>query len=107
MALGSLFLLFIFMVLLGIAGTASLILVKTEKTNDIILVLMTAYSLVIAYESASAQPTNFVTQQIICWVIGAVAVIGTVLRFSTKKQLLISKLLVISSVLCGLYYLFF
>lgn len=107
MALGLLSLLFVLMAFLGIAGTASLLLVKSKKINDVILILMTVYSLVIAYLGASSQPSNFVTQQIVCWVIGVIAIIGTALRFITKKQLLLSKLLVILSVLGGLYCLFF
>lgn len=106
MALGYLFLVFVGMSILAIVGTALLFVVKNRNASDAILVSMTAFSLIIAYLNANAQPTNFVKEQIICWIIGAVALIGTVLRFSTKQQTIVSKLLVVLSVLSGIVYLF-
>lgn len=106
MALGLLFLLFVVMMIIALLGTTLLFLTKNKNINDVILVTMTAYSLVIAYLGAMGQPSNFVAQQLLCWGIGLVAVVGTGLRFALKKQLLISKVLVILSILSGLFSTF-
>lgn len=106
MALGILFILFVMMGLAGIIGSVLLFIVKNEKANDVILVLMAAYSLITAFVSATALPTNFVSQQIICWVIGFIAVIGAGIRFGTKTQSVLSKVLVVVSVLGGIANLF-
>nr|WP_302599093.1 hypothetical protein [uncultured Cellulosilyticum sp.] len=106
MALGALFLVFAGMSILAIIGTVLLFWVKNKNAVDVIMVLMTAYSLVIAYLGASGEPTNFVMQQIMHWIIGLVAIIGTGLRFTTNKQSIISKVLVAISVLAGIYTTF-
>lgn len=106
MALGSLFIVFVVMTVLAIISTVLLFKVKSSNVSDVILVLMTAYSILLAYLGANAEPTNFVVQQVIHWVIGFVAVAGTGVRFVTKKQSMISKVLVTLSVIGGLYTLF-
>lgn len=106
MALGILFILFVVMGLLGIISTVLLFLTKNKKTSDILMILMTAYSLIIAFLAATALPTNFVSKQIICWVISFIAVAGAGIHFGTKKQSVLSKLLVVVSVAGGLVNLF-
>ncbi|MEQ3339770.1 hypothetical protein [Clostridium butyricum] len=107
MALGFLFLLFIGMSILAIVGIVLLFIVKKNNTNDVLLVLMTAYSMSIAFLNATAQPTNFVGTQILAWVVGLVAIIGTAITLLTRKHLLISKILVSVSVIIGIYFLYF
>ena len=107
MALGYLFLLFVVMSVLAIAGAVLLFMVKKSNASDVLLILMTAYSITIAYVNATAQPTNFVGAQIFAWLIGLVAVVGAAVRFVTKKQLLLSKILVAGSVVVGIYVLYF
>ena len=107
MALGFLFLLFVGMSILAIVGIVLLFVVKKNNTNDVLLVLMTAYSMSIAYLNATAQPTNFVGTQILAWVVGLVAIIGTAITLLTRKHLLISKILVSGSVILGIYFLYF
>ena len=107
MALGFLFLLFIGMSILAIVGIVLLFVVKKNNTNDVLLVLMTAYSMSIAFLNATAQPTNFVGTQILAWVVGLVAIIGTAITLLTRKHLLISKRLVSVSVIIGIYFLYF
>lgn len=107
MALVLLFLWFVGMSVLAIVGTVLLFLVKKKNANDVILVIMTAYSMSIAYIDAISQPVNFVSTQVLAWVVGLIAVVGTGIRFFTKKQLLISKVLVAGSVIGGIYFLYF
>lgn len=107
MALGFLFLLFVGMSILTIVGIVLLFVVKKNNTSDVLLVLMTAYSMSIAYLNATSQPINFIGPQVFAWVVGSIAVIGTGIRFFTKKQLLISKILVSGSVVLGIYFLYF
>lgn len=107
MALGFLFLLFVGMSILAIVGIVLLFVVKKNNTNYVLLVLMTAYSMSIAFLNATAQPTNFVGTQILAWVVGLVAVIGTAITLLTRKHLLISKILVSGSVILGIYFLYF
>ena len=107
MALGFLFLLFVGMSILAIVGIVLLFVVKKNNTNDVLLVLMTAYSMSIAFLNATAQPTNFVGTQILAWVVGLIAIIGTAITLLTRKHLLISKILVSGSVILGIYFLYF
>ncbi|WP_394884455.1 hypothetical protein [Clostridium butyricum] len=107
MALGFLFLLFVGMSILAIVGIVLLFVVKKNNTSDVLLVLMTAYSMSIAYLNATSQPINFIGPQVFAWVVGSIAVIGTGIRFFIKKQLLISKILVSGSVVLGIYFLYF
>lgn len=107
MALGFLFLLFVGMSILAIVGIVLLFVVKKNNTSDVLLVLMTAYSMSIAYLNATSQPINFIGPQVFAWVVGSISVIGTGIRFFTKKQLLISKILVSGSVVLGIYFLYF
>ncbi|WP_455792736.1 hypothetical protein [Clostridium butyricum] len=107
MALGFLFLLFVGMSILAIIGIVLLFVVKKNNTNNVLLVLMTAYSMSIAFLNATAQPTNFVGTQILAWVVGLVAIIGTAITLLTRKHLLISKILVSGSVILGIYFLYF
>ncbi|WP_330681130.1 hypothetical protein [Clostridioides difficile] len=81
--------------------------VKKNNTNYVLLVLITAYSMSIAFLNATAQPTNFVGTQILAWVVGLVAIIGTAITLLTRKHLLISKILVSGSVILGIYFLYF
>ena len=107
MALGFLFLLFVGTSILAIVGIVLLFVVKKNNTNNVLLVLMTAYSMSIAFLNATAQPTNFVGTQILAWVVGLVAIIGTAITLLTRKHLLISKILVSGSVILGIYFLYF
>ncbi|MGG7147509.1 hypothetical protein ACQPVA_11955 [Clostridium butyricum] len=107
MALGFLFLLFVGMSILAIVGIVLLFVVKKNNTNNVLLVLMTAYSMSIAFLNATAQPTNFVGTQILAWVVGLVAIIGTAITLLTRKHLLISKILISGSVILGIYFLYF
>lgn len=106
MALGILFLIFVGMCLAAIVGVVLLFWLKTKKGLDVLLVLLTVYSLVIAFMGASGEPMNYVIQQVIHWLIGSVAIIGTSTRFIAKKQSVISKVLVSISVFAGIYYTF-
>lgn len=107
MALGLLFIMLVVMSLLGILGVVLLFWVKNPKASDVILILLTAYSLLIAFEGATSEPVNFVMMQVIHWLVGFVAVIGTAMRFMQKKQTVVSKVLVSISIFGGLYLLFF
>ncbi|WP_455804234.1 hypothetical protein [Clostridium butyricum] len=95
------------MSILAIIGIVLLFVVKKNNTNNVLLVLMTAYSMSIAFLNATAQPTNFVGTQILAWVVGLVAIIGTAITLLTRKHLLISKILVSGSVILGIYFLYF
>ncbi len=106
MAIGILFLMFVVMGILSIVGSVLLFILKSEKANNILLVLMTAYSIIIAFIAATAQPSNYVLHQFISWIIAFVAVAGTAYKFITKKQSVISNLMVAASVLGGICYLF-
>ena len=107
MALGILFLWFVGMSVLAIVGTVLLFTIKKSNTVDVILVLMTAYSMLIAYMNATAQSVDLIGAQVFAWIVGLMAVVGTGIRFFTKKQLLISKLLIAGSVIAGIYFLYF
>lgn len=107
MALGFLFLAFIIMSVLALVGTVLLFLVKKQRTNDIILVIMAAYSMTIAYMNATAQPINFVGPQIFAWVVGLVAIGAVAFRFITKKPTQLARILVAASVVIGMYGLYF
>ena len=107
MALGYLMLLFVGMSIVSIVGTVLLFVLKGKHASDITMVAMTFYALVIAYLNATAQPINFITQQVITWLIGLIAVVGCILYFAKKSSVPLAKGLVAISVAAGIAYLFF
>ncbi len=107
MALGYLVLAFIISGVLAIIGTILLLIIKKKRPVDILMVLMTAFSILTAYLNATSQPSNFIAEQITAWLIGLIAVGGLGLRFVKKEQILLSKLLVIGSTIVGVVYLYF
>jgi hypothetical protein len=107
MALGVLFLMCVGINLLGILGSIALFLVKKRKASDILMALMTLLSLFVAYLGATGEPSNFIFQRILHWVIGLIAVLGIGVRLKMQKPSVYSKVLVVVSVLGGIYYAFF
>ena len=107
MALASLFITFMVLGISVISCTLVLLLTKNPKLSDIMLIVLTVLSLVVAYMSATAQPVNFVKEQILAWIIGFVALVGLALRYMKKEQVPTSKLLVAASAISGVLYLFF
>ena len=107
MALGYLFLGFIGMSTLALAGIIALFILKEGTVYNTILILLTVFSLLIAFLSANAQPINFTTARIIVWAIGLVSIVGLGMHFISKKPLIASRLLISASVVLGIYKLFF
>ncbi len=106
MTIGIYFLLFAAMGAAAVIGSVLLFLIRQEKANDVILVLMTAYSLVIALISATALPYNYTFRQAVCWIIGLTAVAGAGIYLGTKKKAVWGQAVVAVSVLAGMANLF-
>lgn len=106
MALGYLTLLFISMSIISIVGTVLLFVLKGNHASNITIVAMTLNACIIAYLNATAQPSNFIAQQVISWLIGLIAVVGCILYFTKKSSVPLAKGLVVISVAAGIAYLF-
>ena len=109
MALGTLFLVFIIMAVVSIVGITFLWLTKNSRTKNFCICGLAIWGVVIAFMGATSEPVNYVSQQVIFWVIGIAGVIGILVNYLGKSKTaeLIAKILVTVSVVGGIYNLFF
>lgn len=105
--MGILFVWFTIMSIVALAGVILLFVTKDEAWNTVWMLLMTMYSFVISFLSATSMPSNYVGARILAWSISLLAIAGVVLRFVFKKQLFISKLLISCAVVIGVLLLYF
>ena len=107
-SLGSLLLMFIGMSVISILGILFMFLAKDFTKKKMIFYFLVIWSILIAFFSAKSLPTNFLTQQLITWLIGAIGVLALLVFMKAKvdKQQFIAYILVTSSVVLGLVNLF-
>ncbi len=106
MTIGIYFLLCAVMGIAAVIGSALLFFVRNKRASEVLLVLMTAYSLLIALIAATSLPQNATIRQAVCWIIGLVGVIGAGIYFAEKKNGILGQALVAASVLTGMANLF-
>lgn len=102
MALGILGIFTWAIVIISVIGLALLWIIRNEKSNLALSASVTAWAALIAVINWSAQPSNYVVQQWLCIAIGAVAVVGLIVRLMMRKHVALGKLLISLSVIGGL-----
>ncbi|GAB6169570.1 hypothetical protein JCM1393_20300 [Clostridium carnis] len=107
MALGYLFILFIFMTVVSLLGVFLLYFLKNKTGKNIIFYGLVIWSMLIAYLNATSLPTNFLVEQFIAWGFGFVSIIAIIIKVKNPEKTTIPYILVTASTLIGLYTLFF
>ena len=93
--------------ILFIVILALLFLVKNNKVNSMIMIIITTFSILIALLSVLAMPSNFVVSKIVTGLIAAISLIGCCIRFGQKNYQLAPKILVTISVVGTYIYMLF
>lgn len=106
MALGMLMILFIAMMVISGLGIAFLFMVKNKKGKNILLYAMAIWAMIIAIMNATAQPSNFLMEQMIAWAIGFVAVIALVIKIKKPEKMMLAQSMVALSIVGGMLDLF-
>lgn len=107
MALGYLLILFIVMMVVSIVGISLLYLLKNKKAKNIIFYCLAAWSMCIAFLNATSLPINFLTEQLVAWSFGFLSVIAIIFNIKKPEKSNIAYIIVVVSILLGLYTLFF
>ena len=109
MALGILMIGFVVMSVISILGLLLMFLVKNRKTTEKVLYFMAGWGMIIAVLGASAQPSNYVIQQLVSWILGFLGIAGVLVykKAGNRWMTLIAYLLIILSVVGGMERLFF
>ena len=109
MALGILMIGFVVMSVISILGLLLMFLVKNRKTKEKVLYFMAGWGMIIAVLGASAQPSNYVIQQLASWILGFLGIAGVLVykKAGNRWMTLIAYLLIILSVVGGMERLFF
>ena len=107
-ALGSLLILFAGISLLSVITLLLNIVTKDEGRQKIVFYFTVAWSMVIAWLNAGAQPSNFIVQQIAAWAIGGVAAAALVYQLycKTPAALKRSRIAACLSLIAGVGFLF-
>lgn len=103
--MGLLLIIFIVIAAISCISIALLYFVKDPKRNNIIFTCTVAIGILISYLNITSLPSNFVFPRIVAVLFGILAVIGVLLKF--KKWDHAAKLLVTTSVVLGVFQLFF
>lgn len=104
-ALGILLIFYIILFVIAFICLTLLWVVKKERFDQIMIWICAVFSLLVAYTSASALPSNYMTLREIAWGFGALA--GVSLWFHHKHQVVLAKLLMSLSISLGIIQLFF
>lgn len=86
MALGYIFILFVVVCVLSIAGLLIMYLPKKASLRKTGFYITGIWSMVMAIVSATSFPSNWEGQQLISYATGAVALIGLVIYTASKKK---------------------
>lgn len=107
MALAFLNMLFVIMTVVSISGIAFLYFYKEGKLKNIIFYLLSIWSLGIAFINITSFPSNYLTQIIIGFVLGLIALLAVIIKFLKPDKKNIAYILVSISILLSLGDLFF
>ncbi|MEG2038147.1 MAG: hypothetical protein RRZ73_00320 [Oscillospiraceae bacterium] len=106
-ALGALLVVYLVLAVLVLAGVITLFIVKKEKTNNVILVLLALLTILLSYLGATSMPTNYIFEQVIAWTWGVLAIVGVALNFFTPKFAKYTKYLVMFAAAASLIDIIF
>lgn len=105
--MGALLILFISMTVISICAALMLLITKEKNKQNIAFIFAGAVSVIITLLNVTSLPTNWVMEKCIAWLMGVPAIIGLVLYFVVKKYYMLSKILIVSSMILGIIKIFF
>ena len=105
MALGILLISYIILFVIAFIFLTLLWVAKKERSYQVMIWTCAVFSLLVAYTSAGALPSNYTSLRLIAWSFGALA--GVSLWFHHKRQVVLAKLLMSFSISLGIIQLFF
>lgn len=105
--MGALLISFISMAVISICATLMLFITKEKNKQNIAFIFAGAVSIIITLLSVTALPTNWVMERCIAWLMGVPAIIGLILYFVAKKYYMLSKVLIVFSMILGIIKIFF
>lgn len=105
MALGYLFVLFVAILFIAVVGIGLRLFSKNATVKNISFYGLAFLGMLVGFIGATAQPTNFVVQQIYFWLTAALAIVAAIIKLTVKKEKW-ANIFVIVSVVCGIWNLF-
>ena len=103
----SLILLYVSTLVVSILGISLLFFLKNRKLKNVVFYFLVIWSIFIAYLNAIGLPTNYIVQQIIAWLFGAISIIAIIIKVKKTGETNIPYILVTISVLLGIFMMFF
>lgn len=107
MALVFLLVLSVFILVVGILGISLLFFLKNRKLKNVVFYFLVIWSMLIACLNATSLPTNYIVQQIMAWLFGAISIIAIIIKVKKIGETNIPYILVTISVLLGIFMMFF
>lgn len=107
MALGYLFILFIFITSVSIVGILLLYLLKNQRAKNIVFYFLAAWSMCIAFLDATSLPSNYLMERLTAWSFGVLSIIGIIFKIKKPKKPIIAYILVTVSVFLTLMSIIF
>lgn len=104
MALGALVILDLVLIILAIVF--QILLYKIWSNNGIFMINM-IFSLALAFFAFSAFPTNYVFQKTLAIIVGVIAIVAVVVKFSNDKFLMLSKVILSITMITSLILLLY
>lgn len=107
-ALGSLLILFVGISLVTVITLLLNIVIKDEGKQKVVFYFTVAWSMVIAWLNAGAQPSNFIAQQVTAWAIGGIAAAALIYQLysRTSASLKYARIAACVSMAAGAAYLY-
>lgn len=107
-ALGAILILFIGISLITVITLLLNIVIKDEGRQKLVFYFTAAWSMVIAWLNAGAQPSNFIAQQVTAWAIGGVAAAALIYQLysRTSASLKFARITACTSMVAGAVYLY-
>lgn len=99
---------FVIMSAVSILGLVLMFIIKDKKVNAVLFYMMSIWGMVLAGISAYLLPIEDLTMQLLVWIFGMLGMIAMLIKLCGKQEKgeLISRLLVVFSVVLGILGIF-
>lgn len=103
MALGTLMIINIILVIVAIGLQA--LLYKNKATNTIFIINM-LFGILLAYMAYTSFPTNFTMQRTVAIVLGVLPILGSLIKLTSEKYIIVSKVMISLSIFGSILLMF-
>lgn len=107
MALGYLFILFIFITAVSIVGILLLYLLKNQRAKNIVFYFLAVWSMCIAFLDVTSLPSNYLMERLIALSFGVLSIIAIIFKIKKPEKPMVAYILVTASVLLTLMSIIF